>query len=123
MPTFAIDEDMPRSTGRILKESGYEVKDIRDYGLREADDDAIYQFAQSNQAVLITADLGFSNILRFPVGSHFGIVIARFPNEMPTSEINRQLVARFADLTEADFKGSLVIIEPGKVRIRKQSLT
>lgn len=107
----------------FLKRADYEVKDIRDYGLREADDDAIYQFAQSNQAVLITADLGFSNILRFPVGSHFGIVIARFPNEMPTSEINRQLVARFADLTEADFKGSLVIIEPGKVRIRKQSLT
>lgn len=123
MPTFAIDEDMPRSTGRILKESGDEVKDIRDYGLRGADDDRIYQFAQNNKAVLITADLGFGNILRFPIGSHFGIVIVRFPNEMPTSELNHQLVARFADLTEADFKGSLVIIEPGKVRIRKQSLT
>lgn len=121
MPKFAIDEDMPRSTGRILRESGYEVKDIRDYGLRGADDDRIYQFAQSNQAVLITADSGFGNILRFPIGSHFGIVIARFPNEMPTSELNRQLMARFSDLTEADFKGSLVIIEPGKVRIRKQS--
>ena len=123
MPTFAIDEDMPRSTGKVLKETGYEVKDIRDHGLRGADDDKIYQFAQNNQAVLITADLGFGNILRFPIGSHFGIVIARFPNEIPTSEINRQLVARFADLTDADFKGSLLIIEPGKVRIRKPRLT
>jgi hypothetical protein len=34
MPKFVIDEDMPRSTGAVLKEQGYDVKDIRDYGLR-----------------------------------------------------------------------------------------
>jgi len=32
MPRFVIDEDMPRSTGKILREHGYDVKDIRDYG-------------------------------------------------------------------------------------------
>lgn len=42
MPQFVIDEDMPRSTGKILKEQGYDVKDIRDYGLRGAADEEIY---------------------------------------------------------------------------------
>ena len=63
--------------------------------------------------------MGFGNILHFPLGSHFGIVIAHFPNEMPTREINRQLIERFRDFKEDDFKGNLIIIEPGKVRIRK----
>lgn len=120
MPKFVIDEDMPRSTGKVLKENGYEVKDIRDHGLRGADDEVIYQFAQENQSVLITGDTGFGNILHFPVGSHFGIVIAHFPNEMTTDEMNRQLIGKLQEISEDDFKGNLVIIEPGKLRIRKK---
>jgi len=34
MLKFVIDEDLPRSTGIILRESGYDVLDIRDHGLR-----------------------------------------------------------------------------------------
>ena len=82
MLKLVIDEDMPRSTGKVLKDRGYEVKDIRDYGLRGANDGEVYQFAHKNQAVLITGDMGFGNILYFPIGSHFGIVIVHFPNEM-----------------------------------------
>ena len=33
MPKFLIDEDMPRSTAGVLTERGYEVKDVRDYGV------------------------------------------------------------------------------------------
>ncbi|MBI1769872.1 MAG: DUF5615 family PIN-like protein [Bacteroidetes bacterium] len=120
MPRFVIDEDMPRSTGRVLKDCGYEVKDIRDHGLRGADDEMIFRFAQGNQAVLITGDLGFGNILHFPIGSYSGIVVARFPNETTTNEINRQLVERFKELSEEDFKGNLIIIDPGKIRIRRK---
>lgn len=120
MLKFVIDEDMPRSTGRILKQQGYDVRDIRDYGLRGAEDEEIYEFAQREQAVILTGDRGFGNILRFSLGEHFGIVVARFPNEMPTMEINRHLIERFEDLSEDDFKGNLIIIEPGKIRIRRK---
>lgn len=120
MPKFLVDEDMPRSTAGILREHGYEVKDVRDYGLRGVDDEGIYQFAQNDQAVLITGDMGFGNILHFPIGRHFGIVIVHFPNEMTTHEINRQLVEWITEFAEGDFKGNLIIIEPGKVRIRKE---
>ena len=120
MPKFVIDEDMPRSTGRILAEAGYAVFDIRDYGLRGADDNKIFEFALTKQAVLITGDIGFGNILHFPLGKHFGIVLARFPNEIDTQELNRQLLDKFKDLSEDDFKGNILIIEPGKLRIRKK---
>ena len=64
--------------------------------------------------------MGFGNILHFPLGHHFGIVIAHFPNEMTTNEINRKVVERFRELTEDDFKGNLIIIEPDKIRIKKK---
>ncbi len=120
MPKFVIDEDMPRSTGMFLKEHGYDVKDIRDYGLRGAEDEEIYEFAQREEAVILTGDRGFGNILRFPLGKHFGIVVAHFPNEMLTGEINRQLLERFKGISEDDFKGNLIIIDPRKIRIRRK---
>ena len=122
MSRFVIDEDMPRSTARFLRKHNYEALDIRDYGLRGSDDDVVYQFAQKNKSALITGDMHFSNILRFPIGCHFGIIIVHLPNEMPTDEINRQIIERFANLTDNDFKGNLIIIEPNKIRIRRKPI-
>lgn len=111
---------MPRSTAKILREHGYDALDIRDHGLRGSPDEVIYQFAQEKQSVLITWDMHFSNILRFPIGKHFGIVIIHFPNEIPNEEINRQIAKRFMDLDDSDFYGNLIIMEPGKTRIRRK---
>jgi predicted nuclease of predicted toxin-antitoxin system len=122
MVRFVIDEDMPRSTGVALSSEGYEVKDVRDHGYRGLGDEEIYTFAQREKAVLLTGDLGFSNILRFPLGQHFGIVVARFPNEMAPREINREIVTSLRDLGENEFKGNLVILEPGRIRIKRAPL-
>ncbi len=119
MPKFVIDEDISRSTGIILKKHGYDVKDIRDYDLHGADDEIIFMFAQKNKAVVLTADRDFGNIQRFPLGTHFGIVVARFPNEMTTLKINQKLLERLKSLNEEDFQGNVVIIEPLKIRIRR----
>jgi predicted nuclease of predicted toxin-antitoxin system len=120
MPRFTLDEDMPRSTGKTLRERGYEVMDIRDHGLRGASDEGIYDFAQEERAVILTGDRGFGNILRFPLGRHFGIVVANLPSETPTSDINRLLVERLEELSDNDFKGNPIIIEPDKIRIRRE---
>ncbi len=46
---FVIDEDLPRSTARILREKGFEVYDIRDHGLRGQEDGAIVAPGQPGQ--------------------------------------------------------------------------
>jgi predicted nuclease of predicted toxin-antitoxin system len=122
MPKFVIDEDMPRSTGLMLKKHGYDVKDIRDHGLRGVGDGEVYAFAQEEGAVILTGDRGFGNILRFPLGDHFGIVVANFPADVLTTEINRQVLDAFKGLSEDDFRGNLIIVEPRRVRIRRKLL-
>lgn len=120
MLKFVIDEDMPRSTAKVLKDRGYEALDVRDLGLRGKSDDEIFKFAQKEKAVILTGDLGFGNILHFPVGSYSGIVIAHFPNEISTPELNNQIIKAFDTFDESDFNGNLIILEPGKVRIRRK---
>lgn len=120
MIKFLIDEDMPRSTAKILRARGFDVLDVRDCGLRGKSDDEIFQYAQREKAVILTGDTGFGNLLHFPIGSHFGIAIAHFSNEISTSELNSQIIKALDDLADADLKGNLIILEPGRIRIRRK---
>jgi len=95
------------------------VFDIRDHGLRGKPDEEIFSFAQRQNAVLCSADLGFANTLSFPLGSHHGIIILRFPNEMATSTINNIVSALLPRISEEDTAGNLVIISPAGIRIRR----
>lgn len=120
MPQFLINENIPRSTGRLLKEHGYTIEDIRDFGLRGIEDENVLLLAARRQAVLLTADKEFANILWFLSGNHSGILVLQFPKEMSTTEINRHVIEGLKNLAEEDFKGNLIILEPGRLRKRKQ---
>lgn len=116
---FLVDEDLPRSTAVALRQAGHTAEDVRDIGLRGHTDQAVFEYAQSVGAILVTADKGFANVLRFPPGSHAGIMLVRVPNELPTREVNQELLRALADLKGEDLNGLLVIVEVGRVRVRR----
>jgi predicted nuclease of predicted toxin-antitoxin system len=116
---FLIDEDMPRSTGEILKIAGHHAVDVRDCGLRGRSDEEVFEFAQQAGAIILTADVGFGNLHKYPLATHHGIFIVHFPNEVSTQELNKQLVEALTLLTETDYKGNLIILEPARIRIRR----
>jgi predicted nuclease of predicted toxin-antitoxin system len=89
MGRFLVDEDMPRSSAVVLRQAGHIVEDVRDVGLRGHSDREVFAYAQAQKAVFITADKGFANILRFPPGSHAGIIVVRVPNEFPAQRVIR----------------------------------
>jgi len=120
MALFLIDEDMNRSVAKVLEELGHQVRDVRDEGLRGRSDEEVFKFAQSQRAVILTADLGFGDTSRFPLGSHHGIVVARFPNELSTAKLNVELAKSLKGLTDQDLKGNLIVLSPGRVRIMRK---
>lgn len=114
-----VDEDLPRSFAHLLTEKGFTVYDIRDVGLRGADDDAVFRFAQEKHAALFTADLGFSRLVSSAFEASFGVVILRFPNEMSTTSMNHHVGDLLHALSPKDYPGSLIVLSPGKIRIRR----
>ena len=116
---FLIDEDMARSTAGVLREAGHLAEDVRDVGLRGHPDPDVYQYAQAQRAVIVTADKGFSNILQFPPGTHAGLIVVRVPEELPTREVNRELLRALQNLEGEDLAGLLIIVEVGRARVRR----
>lgn len=115
-----IDEDLPRALKPALERGGWAVIDIRETALRGSPDEKVFRFAQNKKAVLFSGDLGFANIIRFPVGSHSGLVILRLPNELSTQSLVNITLKALSKLKIQDIQGNLIIIEPGNIRVRKE---
>ena len=119
MKRFLIDEDLPRSLARALSAVRMDAVHVIDAGLRGRSDFDVLGGAKVDGRALLTADLDFSNLLRYPLGTHAGLVIARFPNEMPVDRLNASVVNAVGGLAEHELAGGLVIIEPGRLRLRR----
>lgn len=118
--TFLIDEDMPRSTGKVLKAAGFIVIDVRDAGLRGAADRDILTFACEKKAAIITADVGFGSLVYFSNIEHFGIILLRLPVDTPAKKINETLVNALLRISPDEIAGSIIIIDRQKIRIRRK---
>jgi predicted nuclease of predicted toxin-antitoxin system len=121
MVRFLVDEDLPRSLAPRLRATGMLAEDVRDAGLRGRPDEEIFRHAILHGFVIVTADLGFGNQLRFPVGAHRGIVVARFPNEVSTTTMNEVIAEGLRGLSQEEIVGALIVIEPGRIRVRRSN--
>ena len=119
MARFLIDEDLPRSLARTLRAAGLDAVDVRDVSLRGLSDEDVLAYAVRDARAVVTADVGFGNILRFALGEHGGIIVARFPNEVPTPDLNDALLAAMQLLEDDDVRGNVVTITPSRIRIRR----
>jgi len=115
---FLTDEDVPRSTARVLHDAGFDAVDVRDVGLRGKSDALVYTYAQQEQRLLITCDLGFSNILKFPPAESAGILVVRIPDSEPIERFNHEILQAIIEIGEG-LRRRLAIIETGKVRLRE----
>lgn len=101
---------------RALAAAGHDVADVRDVGLRGAPDDAIAARARETSSVVVSGDLDFSNALRFPPGTHPGIVVARLPDTVSPTDMAARIVETVATLGAA-LHGAITIVEATRVRV------
>jgi predicted nuclease of predicted toxin-antitoxin system len=119
MPRYLVDEDLPRSLASSLRAQGHEATDVRDEGLRGQPDARIFAFAQQRGLVVLTADVEFANELVYPPATHRGVVLVRLPGAMLAPMLVQAVVAAVAALSVEDLVSTIVIVEPGRIRIRR----
>jgi predicted nuclease of predicted toxin-antitoxin system len=113
-----LDENIDARLAVLLRQAGHEASTVRDQGLSGTADPALYDHCSSEDHVLVTLDLDFSNVLRYPPEPTPGLVVLRGPNDLlPTVRI---LIQTLIDaLTREIPSGQLWIVEPGRIRIHE----
>ena len=119
MPTFLVDEDLPRSLAARLRDGGITATDVRDVGLRGHADEDVLAFAREQGFILVTADIGLVGLARLFDGTQKGLVLIRVPNRWHASRIVEETVGALKRLEAKELEEGTVVIEPGRVRIRR----
>ena len=57
---FIVDAQLPPSLAAALREAGYDAAAVREIGLREAKDAAVWDYALQNNGVILTKDEDFA---------------------------------------------------------------
>ena len=63
MSKFLLDQGIPYSTTRLLKEAGWEVVHVSDIRMSRSGDEAILAYAQINNYICVTLDADFHTLL------------------------------------------------------------
>lgn len=116
---FLVDANLPRSLAEHLSAAGHEVEFARDVGLGSATDLAIAAHGQANGAALISRDLDFADVRRYPPEQYAGIVVLRLLDDVTASQIVRLAMRFLGDQRFLSQLGRrLAIVEADRVRFR-----
>jgi predicted nuclease of predicted toxin-antitoxin system len=109
----------PRSLAPALRTAGLDACDVRDEGLRGQPDSRIFAFAVAKHFVIVTADVEFGNELVYPPRTHHGVVLVRLPESLPGPALVQMATTPIVMVSSEDLSGAIVVVEPGRVRIRR----
>lgn len=115
---FLLDANMPRAALGAVLARGHEAEHIRDTELRDAPDEQIAAYALASGAVLVSRDLDFADVRRYPPADYHGLIVLRLPDNSGALQI-ADVLSRFlaSDLVN-QLPGHLAIVDPSQVRFR-----
>ena len=112
-----LDENMPHDLAELLGASGHDAATAVEEGLSGADDQAVLKAAAREDRLLMTLDVGFADIRKYPIGSHGGIVVFRLHDQrwVVMQQSAQRLIA--SGLLKKLERG-LAIVDESRVRFR-----
>lgn len=119
---FFADHCVPRSVGEALAGEGHEVERLREHLPTDAPDREVMQAAQRLNAILLSLNSDFADLIRFPPSEFGGIVALQVRNR---PEVIPQIVRRLTQYLENHarrdhYRGQLILVEPHRIRVRPE---
>lgn len=118
---FFADHCIPDSVIRLLIDAGHEVFLLRDHMPTDSPDSLVIEKAQVIDAVLLSLNGDFADIVTYPPANYKGILSLQVKNH---PEIIPDLMKIVKDYLSAHnnmehYKGKLLIAEVHRIRIRE----
>ena len=116
---FKLDENFGTRTQQLFRAMGHDVQTVRNEGLQGCSDRQLWETCYAEDRCLVTLDLDFADVTRFPPAEANGVVVIRVPRN-PSLELLEQLVRQFLQaLTQMSVEKRLWIVEADRIRVHQ----
>jgi predicted nuclease of predicted toxin-antitoxin system len=118
---FLADHCISNAVIQSLREASHEVLRLRDVLPVESPDATVIAKAQSLDAILLSLNGDFADIVTYSPGSYRGIIAIQMRNHPETLT---QLMARFIAYLKLypemqHYRGKLLVLEVARIRVRE----
>ena len=118
---FLADHCISNTIVQTLRDGAHEVVRLRDVLPVESPDTIVIAKAQEIDAILLSMNGDFADIVRYPPKNYKGIVALQVRNH---AEVLGQLMAKLKEYLRtqppmADYEGKLLVVEVNRIRIRE----
>lgn len=117
MARFKVDENLPEDVVQILTQAGHDASSVIKQNLQGCADDTISNVCRDEDRALITLDLDFADIRRYPPEEFPGIIVIRASQQDRPSLIN--ILRRMLPVFDGEkLASNLWIVDETGVRVR-----
>ncbi|GMV72881.1 MAG: hypothetical protein DYG93_13400 [Leptolyngbya sp. PLA2] len=116
-PRFKTDENLSDEVAARLRAHGFDAVTAREQGLGGSDDRSLLGVCSREGRAVLTLDLDFADIRRYPPEGAHGIVVFRLARQ-DTRSVERRLDRVIELLRTEPLAGRLWIVDEASIRVR-----
>lgn len=118
---FFVDHCVPKSIYQRLMEVGYEIQLLKDHLPTDSSDLTVITKAQELDAILLSLNSDFADIISYPPENYKGIIALQIKNHPETIPqlINNLLTYLSTHPQKEHYHGKLILVDAYRIRIRE----